>query len=94
MPPENDVSDALAVSKLLSGMIVVVWQEYCDQASLAETMRRMGLLEVKVLGFILNAAESDKKWRGRYGAAYGKDYRYAYAYEYRRKPETSASEEA
>lgn len=76
LPPVNAVSDGLVLSKQLSGMLVVVRQEYCDQAPLAEAMRRMELLNVKVLGFILNDAESDEK---RY-RKYGKNYRYGGSY--------------
>ena len=84
LPPINAVSDGLAVSKLLSGMIMVVRQEYCDQHSLAEAMRQLEFLKVKLLGFVLNGADSQSK-RYKYGG--GKKYKkyrsyyggYAYA---------------
>ena len=58
LPPINAVSDGLAVSKLLSGMIMVVRQDYCDQHSLAEAMRQLEFLKIKLLGFVLNGADS------------------------------------
>jgi capsular exopolysaccharide synthesis family protein len=61
LPPINAVSDGLIVSKLLSGMIVVVRQDFCDQSALSEAMRRMELLQVKVLGFVFNGARSAVK---------------------------------
>lgn len=80
LPPITAVSDGLAVAKHMSGMIVVVRQNYCDQSSLAEAMRRMELLEVKLLGFVMTHAEShEKKYKGYSGyKKYG--YRYAYGY--------------
>lgn len=86
LPPINAVSDSLAVSKLLTGMLVVVRQNYCDQPSLAEAMRRMEMLQVKVLGFVLNGSESDEKRYKKYGGyrygrsgKYGRGYAYGYA---------------
>ena len=80
LPPINAVSDGLVVSKLLSGMVVVVRQDYCDQSSLAEAMRRMALLKVKLLGFVLNGAESTEKRYKKYGYKYGKNNKYGYGY--------------
>ena len=94
LPPVNAVSDALAVSKLLSGMIVVVRQNYCDQASLAEAMRRMELLEVKLLGFVINGAEAPEKRYKKYGyrykhGKYGYEHGYAYGYGYGKKTQSA-----
>lgn len=76
LPPINAVSDGLAVSALLSGMILVVRQDYCDQHALAEAMRQLEFLKVKLLGFVLNGAESEKK-NYRHYKKY-KNYRYGY----------------
>ena len=81
LPPVNAVSDGLVLSKQLSGMLVVVRQEYCDQVPLAEAMRRMELLNVKILGFVLNDAESEEKRHKKYG----KSYKYGYSYRYGQK---------
>ncbi len=83
LPPINAVSDGLAVSKLLSGMIMVVRQDYCDQHSLAEAIRQMEFLKVKLLGFVLNGAGSQNK-RYRYGGQnkYKKYYKSGYGYGY------------
>ncbi len=76
LPPINAVSDGLAVSKLLSGMIMVVRQEYCDKGALAEAIRRMEIMQVKILGFVLTDAKtSEKNFK-----KYGKGYKYGYAY--------------
>lgn len=76
LPPINAVSDGLAVSNLLSGMLVVVRQDYCEQGALAEAMRRMELLQVKVLGFVMNGAEGHDKSYKKYGHKYGYGYGY------------------
>ena len=54
LPPITAVSDGLAISTLLSGMIVVVRPDYCDRHALADTMRQMEFLNVKILGFVMN----------------------------------------
>jgi capsular exopolysaccharide synthesis family protein len=80
IPPVNAVSDSLAISKLLSGMIVVVRQNYCDQHSLAEAMRQLKFLNVKILGFVMNDAVTSipryKRYKYRYKYKYRQDYAY------------------
>lgn len=92
LPPINAVSDGLTVSKLLTGMVMVVRQNYCDQYSLAEAMRQMEFLRVKVLGFVFNDAEAPEKRYKKYGGSYkyGKGDRYGYGY----RRETSGKREA
>lgn len=85
LPPINAVSDGLAISNLLSGMILVVREDYSDRHSLAEAMQRLELLEVKLLGFVFNAAESAEKRRKKYGYYHGRDSKYGYRYGYRKK---------
>lgn len=74
LPPVTVVADALVVSKLTNGMIVVVREDYATKAALAETMRQMRYANAKVLGFVLNNANSAER-------SYGKRY-YKYGYEY------------
>ena len=80
LPPVNSVSDSLAVSKLLSGMLMVVRQNYCDQHSLAEAMKHLEFSKVKVMGFVMTDAEPTearyKKYRHKY--QYKKGYEYGY----------------
>ncbi len=85
LPPVNAVSDSLATAHLLSGMIVVVRQDYCDRQSLAEAMRRMELLQVKVLGFVFNGVESPKAQGGKYSRGNRRGYGYGYGYGYSKK---------
>lgn len=75
LPPVNIVSDALAISKYLSGMILVVREEYTEKKELANCVRQLQLANVKVLGYVMNGA---KKEKGTYGKKYKKYYQYYY----------------
>lgn len=92
LPPINAVSDGLAVSRLLSGMVVVVREDYCDRQSLAETMQRLELLEVKLLGFVFNDAEPAEKRYKKYGYKNGRDSKYGYRYGYHKAGEEASIE--
>ena len=61
LPPLNAVSDGLALAKILTGMVMVVRQDYCDQNALATSMRQMKFLQVKVLGFVMTHARTSDK---------------------------------
>lgn len=76
LPPVTAVSDGLAIANLLSGMLVVVRHDYCDRRALAAAMQQMDFLKVKILGFVMNCKERQRKKRDRY---YSK-YRYSSAY--------------
>ncbi len=78
LPPVTAVSDALIVSKLVSGMVLVVRQNYGDKTAVAETMRQLKFTEVKILGFVMTGADTQEKNYGRYGhykkyGQYGQD---------------------
>lgn len=74
LPPVSAVSDGLAISNLLNGMLIVVRPDYCDQHALAETIRQMEFLKVKILGFVMNCKGKQKKKNRQYG------YKYQYKY--------------
>ena len=50
LPPVTVVSDALIVSRLTAGMVVVVRSDYATKAVLGETMRQLKYVNAKVLG--------------------------------------------
>lgn len=97
LPPIGIVSDGLTISKLLTGMIMVVRQDYCTQSALSEAMGRLELLKVKVLGFVFNSADTAEKRYMKYGSKYGKSVRYSrgygygYGYGYGTKPAETGS---
>ena len=73
LPPVNIVSDAVSISKLLTGMLVVIREEYTEKKELERCFRQLELSEARILGCVMNAAKSD-------GARYGKYRRYKYKY--------------
>ena len=83
LPPVTAVADALVASKLTSGMVVVVRQDYATRAALAETMRQMQYANARVLGFVLNGVvDSELPYQKRY---YKYGYEYGYGYGEQRK---------
>ena len=87
LPPVNVVADGLVISRLVQGMIMVVRQDYGDRRAIADAVRRLQYLDVKILGFVMTYSQTGKKSYGYrkygYGYGYGKhgrghDYGYAY----------------
>ena len=66
LPPVNLVSDALAVSKYITGMIVVVRQEYTEKKELDNCIRQLRLSNVNVLGCVMNNATDDRAYYSKY----------------------------
>jgi len=79
LPPVTVVSDALAMAKVLGGVIVVVRGGVAEQKMLAEAMRQLKLVNVRVLGFVYRDTEA----AGRKYTKYGKKYKYRYYKHYR-----------
>lgn len=73
LPPVTAVSDAVIVSKLVDGMIIVVRQDYCDRGAVDEVVRQLRFVEAKILGFVMTGSDTQKKGYKRYGT-YG-DYK-------------------
>jgi len=74
LPPVNEVSDALVVSQLIHGMIVVVRQSYATSSSVGKAMQQMENVGVKVLGFVMTYSDSQG---GKYKSYYKGKYAYA-----------------
>lgn len=71
LPPVNIVSDALSISPFISGMVVVIREEYTEKKELTHCMRQLSLSNVNVLGCVLNEAKAN-------GTSYGKYKKYKY----------------
>ena len=71
LPPVNIVSDALSISPFISGMVVVIREEYTEKKELTHCMRQLSLSNVNVLGCVLNEAKAN-------GGSYGKYKKYKY----------------
>ena len=74
LPPVTAVSDAVAASKLMDGVAIVVRGEVADQKMLAETMRQLNMVNVRILGFIYREADGKAGKAGKYYKKYYKDY--------------------
>lgn len=71
LPPVNIVSDAISISSLISGMIVVIREEYTEKKELERCFRQLKLSNVNILGCVMNGAKSGSNSYGKY-----KKYKY------------------
>lgn len=99
LPPVNIVSDALSISRFISGMVVVVREEYTEKKELTHCMRQLSLSNVKVLGCVLNettsgnGAYSKRGYKKYYKRHYRNYYYNSYYYKTPKdKDETSSKE--
>ena len=60
LPPVISVSDPLAMSKNIDGMVIVVRHGHTKRSEIVETMRQIKLVDVNVLGFVYNGAMGSK----------------------------------
>lgn len=79
LPPINLVSDALAVSGYITGMVVVVREDYTEKKELDACLRQLKLSNVNILGCVMNEAKGGGVIKGRY-SRYSKYYRKYYKY--------------
>ena len=71
LPPVNVVSDAISISSLITGMIIVIREEYGEKKELERCFRQLNLSNANVLGCVMNGAKSGSGSYGKY-----KKYRY------------------
>lgn len=75
LPPINVVSDAIAMSKVLDGVIMVVRSGVSEQRMLAEALRQLKLVNVRIMGFVFRDNEvGSSKYKRRYNYRYRKAY--------------------
>ncbi len=100
LPPVNVVSDALIVSRLVSGFVFVAKSDKCDTRSLSRAMASLRQVNATVIGTILNGVEQKSGGRGLFGkkkggyggyGSYGGGYGYGYGYGH--APEKSENSE-
>lgn len=71
LPPVSEVADAIIISRLVDGMIVVVRQDYADKKLLDDTMNQLKLNKVNVIGFVMTCTKNgDKKYYKKYNHGY------------------------
>ena len=77
LPPVNIVSDALSIASLITGMIVVIREDYTEKKELEHCFRQLKLSNVNVLGCVLNESKAGGGTYGKYKKnKYYKYYRY------------------
>lgn len=90
LPPVNIVSDALSISTLITGMVVVIREEYTEKKELEHCFRLLKLSNVNILGCVMNETGSGSSGYGKYKYRrykYYRYYRYYYKNEYKARPE-------
>ncbi len=70
LPPVNTVSDALALSKHITGLVLVVRQNYTSKSELAACVRQLKLSNVNVLGCVMNGKKATRGGYGKYKSYY------------------------
>lgn len=70
LPPVNIVSDAIAISQYLTGMILVLKENYTDKREFESCKRQLKLSNVKVLGTVMTNADSQKSHYKKYKGSY------------------------
>ncbi len=58
LPPVNIVSDTISISSLISGMIVVIREEYTEKKELEHCFRQLKLSNVNILGCVMNGTKA------------------------------------
>lgn len=71
LPPIGAVTDAVVISRLTDGMIIVVREDYGNKRALADAVRQLKIAKAKVLGFVVNDTKSLSGVSGGKGHYYG-----------------------
>ena len=77
LPPVTVVTDAVLVSRVVDGLVVVVRNNHAIRGALADTIRQLKLVDARILGFVFNGATES-------GGGYYKN-KYYYKKNYYRK---------
>ncbi len=78
LPPINVVSDAMAVSSFMHGIIVVIREDYTEKKELNNCIRQIRLSEIKLLGFVMNDVNNSDGSYGKYRYNKNKYYKHYY----------------
>lgn len=70
LPPIGEVSDALVVSQMIDGLLLVVRQNYCSRNDFTSAVRQFNFADTKILGIVFNSVTESGK--GKYYKSYGK----------------------
>ena len=82
LPPVNIVSDAVSISSHITGMIVVIREEYTGKKEIEHCFRQLKLSNVNVLGCVLNGSKNGSGAYRRYNKyRYYKHYKNYHYYQ-------------
>jgi capsular exopolysaccharide synthesis family protein len=82
-PPVTVVTDAVALSRRATGVMLVVREGYTNHESIEQALKLLKIAEAKVLGFFVNDIDALSINYGAYRSSYGKNYKYRYKYGYK-----------
>ena len=73
-PPATIVSDAASVSRIVDGYLIVIRHNSSEFSKINETLRQMDFADAKILGFVYNGKDEQKKYykNGKYSKYYYK----------------------
>ncbi len=77
-PPITVVTDAAAVSKFVSGVLMVVREGVSNHEDLEHALNLLKMGKTKLLGFFVNDIDPSNANYGAYNKSYGKRYGYKY----------------
>ncbi len=75
LPPVTVVSDAIILSKLIDGYLLVVRHNWSETSKIDETIRQLRFADAKILGFVYNGKSTESKYYKKRGY-YSSDYYY------------------
>lgn len=79
LPPVKEVSDAMVVTNISDGVVLVTRENYCDRPLLSSSIKQFEFVNAKIMGVVLNYAkdrnEGGKKYGKHYGGYYGRSYK-------------------
>ena len=72
------VSDAASVSRIVDGYLIVIRHNSSEFSKINETLRQMDFADAKILGFVYNGKDEQKKYykNGKYSKYYYNNYYY------------------
>lgn len=79
LPPVNIVSDALAISNYITGIVVVIREDYTEKKELETCFRQLKMSNAKILGSVINEAKGGSGSYSKYKKYYKYKY-YGYSY--------------
>ena len=71
LPPVGEVTDAMAVAKVVDGMLLIVRQNYCNRIALSDAVHQFDFIGTKMLGVVFNCT-SEGTGKGYYKKGYYK----------------------